>query len=62
MPEDMARPLGERRREATALPAWIKPQLTKPVDKPPMGRSGCTNLNTMATRCMPGWTAARSGC
>ena len=33
----MARPLGERRREATALPAWIKPQLTKPVDQPPDG-------------------------
>ena len=33
----MARPLGERRREATALPNWIKPQLTKPVDQPPDG-------------------------
>ena len=33
----MARPLGERRREATALPAWIKPQLTKLVDQPPDG-------------------------
>src|SRR5690348_7366053 len=26
-----------RRAEATALPAWIKPQLTKLVDKPPEG-------------------------
>jgi ATP-dependent DNA ligase len=26
-----------RRVEATALPAWIKPQLTKLVDKPPDG-------------------------
>ena len=38
MPEDMARPLGGRRRaEATALPGWIKPQLTKLVDQPPDG-------------------------
>ena len=36
MPEDMALPLGGRRRtEATALPGWIKPQLTKLVDQPP---------------------------
>ena len=34
----MARPLGGRRRiEATALPGWIKPQLTKLVDRPPDG-------------------------
>src|SRR5580700_7127401 len=34
----MARPLGGRRRtEATALPGWIKPQLTKLVDQPPDG-------------------------
>jgi ATP-dependent DNA ligase len=34
----MARPLGGRRRtEATALPSWIKPQLTKLVDQPPDG-------------------------
>jgi len=34
----MARPLGGRRRtEATALPAWVKPQLTKLVDQPPDG-------------------------
>lgn len=38
MPEDMARPLGGRRRaEATTLPGWIKPQLTKLVDQPPDG-------------------------
>jgi ATP-dependent DNA ligase len=38
MPEDVARPLGGRRRaEATALPGWIKPQLTKLVDQPPDG-------------------------
>jgi hypothetical protein len=38
MPEDVARPLARRRRaEATALPAWIKPQLTKLVDQPPDG-------------------------
>jgi DNA ligase D-like protein (predicted ligase) len=38
VPEDMARPLGGRRRiEATALPGWIKPQLTKLVDQPPDG-------------------------
>src|SRR6202045_3348743 len=34
----MARPLGGRRRiEATALPGWIKPKLTKLVDQPPDG-------------------------
>jgi bifunctional non-homologous end joining protein LigD len=34
----MARPIGGRRRtEATALPGWIKPQLTKLVDQPPDG-------------------------
>src|SRR5690349_18991849 len=34
----MAQPLGGRRRtEATALPGWIKPQLTKLVDQPPEG-------------------------
>jgi len=34
----MARPFGGRRRaEATALPGWIKPQLTKLVDQPPDG-------------------------
>jgi len=38
VPEDMARPLGGRRRtEATAFPGWIKPQLTKLVDQPPDG-------------------------
>jgi DNA ligase D-like protein (predicted ligase) len=35
----MARPLGGRRRtEATALPGWIKPQLTKLVEQPPEGQ------------------------
>ena len=34
----MVRSLDERRRaEPTALPAWIKPQLTKLVDQPPEG-------------------------
>ena len=28
---------GGRRAEATALPAWVKPQLTKLVDQPPEG-------------------------
>ena len=38
MPEDVARPLARSRRaEATALPGWIKPQLTKLVDQPPDG-------------------------
>jgi ATP-dependent DNA ligase len=38
VPEDVAQPLARRRRaEATALPAWIKPQLTKLVDQPPDG-------------------------
>ena len=43
MPEDVARPLATRRRtEATALPAWIKPQLTKLVDQPPDGSDTIT--------------------
>jgi ATP-dependent DNA ligase len=34
----MTRSLAERpRAEATALPGWVKPQLTKPVDAPPDG-------------------------
>src|SRR5215471_11550080 len=38
MPEDVARPLGRRRRvEATALPSWVKPQRNKLVDQPPDG-------------------------
>jgi ATP-dependent DNA ligase len=38
MPEDVAGPLARRRRaEATALPPWTKPQLTKLVDQPPEG-------------------------
>ena len=38
MPEDRARLLARSRRaEATALPSWIKPQLTKLVDQPPDG-------------------------
>jgi hypothetical protein len=41
MPEDMARPPGGRRRvEATALPGWIKPQLTRLVDQSPCGPAG----------------------
>jgi ATP-dependent DNA ligase len=33
--QDMTRSLaGGRRAEATALPSWIKPQLTKLVDEP----------------------------
>ena len=39
--EDMARSLGGRRRaEAVALPGWIKPQLTKVVDRAPDGPEG----------------------
>ena len=38
VPEDVTRSLGGRRRgDATALPGWIKPQLTKLVDQPPEG-------------------------
>jgi ATP-dependent DNA ligase len=38
VPEDRARPLARSRRaEATALPAWIKPQLTKLIDEPSEG-------------------------
>ena len=63
MPEDMARPVGGRRRtEATALPGWIKPQLTKLVDQPPDGPEGLHEINSTATGCMPGWTGPRSAC
>jgi hypothetical protein len=42
--EGRARPLARRRRaEATALPAWIKPQLTNWSASRPMSRSGCTS-------------------
>ena len=38
MPSDRTRsPAGRRRAEATALPAWVKPQLTKLVDQAPDG-------------------------
>ena len=38
VPKDMARPLaGPRRAEATALPSWVKPQVSKLVDEPPEG-------------------------
>jgi hypothetical protein len=38
VPEDRARPPARSRRaEATALPGWIKPQLTKLVEQPPDG-------------------------
>jgi hypothetical protein len=33
----MTRSLAGRRAEATTLPDWMKPQLTKLVDKPPEG-------------------------
>src|SRR5207244_5901826 len=36
--QDMTRsPAGNRRVEPTALPSWVKPQLTKLVDQPPDG-------------------------
>ena len=65
MPEDVARPLARRRRaDATALPAWIKPQLTKLVDEAPEGPEWLHEVksNSTATGCMPGWTAGRPGC
>ena len=37
MPSDRTRSPARRRAEATALPAWVKPQLTKLVDQPPDG-------------------------
>jgi ATP-dependent DNA ligase len=63
VPEDAARPLaGRRRAEATALPGWIKPQLTKLVDEPPEGPEWLHELKFDVTGCMPGLTEARSGC
>jgi ATP-dependent DNA ligase len=52
---------GGRRSEATALPGWIKPQLTKLVDQPPEGPAWLHEIKFDGYRCMPGWTAARSG-
>ena len=63
MPEDRARPLARSRRaEATALPAWIKPQLTKLFDQPLEGTEWLHELKFDGTACMPGWTGARFGC
>jgi ATP-dependent DNA ligase len=63
VPEDLARPLGGRRRtEATALPSWIKPQLTKLVDQPPDGPDWLHEIKFDGYGCMPGWTGVRSGC
>jgi ATP-dependent DNA ligase len=57
----MARPLGGRRRtEATALPAWVKPQLTKLVDRPPDGPEWLHELKYDG--CTPGSTGVPFGC
>ena len=37
MPSDTTRSPAKRRAEATALPVWLKPQLTKLVDQAPGG-------------------------
>jgi bifunctional non-homologous end joining protein LigD len=61
MPEDVARPLSRRRAEATALPAWIKPQLTRLVDGPPDGAEWLHEIKFDGYRMQRGWTGARSG-
>jgi ATP-dependent DNA ligase len=55
----MARPLGGRRHHtgATALPRWIKPQLTKLVDQPPDGPEWLHEIKFDGYR-----THAGSGC
>ena len=59
----MPRSLDEwRRSEATALPGWIKPQLTKLVDQAPDGPDWLHEINSTATGCTPTWTAALAGC
>ena len=37
--------LGRQRAEATALPNWVKPQLTKLVDQPPDGPERLHEIN-----------------
>jgi ATP-dependent DNA ligase len=53
---------GSRRAEATALPSWIKPQLTKLVDRPPDGLEWLHEIKFDAIACMRASTVARSGC
>ena len=53
---------GIRRTEATALPGWIKPQLTRLVAEAPDGPDWLHEIKFDGYRCTPGWTAARSGC
>jgi ATP-dependent DNA ligase len=63
VPEDRARPLARRwRAEATALSGWIKPQLTKLVDRPPDGLEWLHEIKFDAIACMRAPTVARSGC
>ena len=42
--------------EVTALPAWIKPQLTKLTDAPPDGPEWLHEIKFDGYRCMRGWT------
>ena len=51
-----------RRAEATALPAWIKPQLTKLVDAPPGGPEWLHEIKFDGYRMHARSIGARSGC
>jgi hypothetical protein len=53
---------GGRRAEATVLPTWVKPQLTKLLDQPPEGPESLHEINSMSTGCMRGSIGAWSGC
>ena len=59
MPEDVAQSLARRRHaEETALPSWIKPQLTKLVDQPPDGSEWLHELKFDGYRMHARWSTA----
>ena len=55
-------PPGRGRAEATALPAWVKPQLTKLVDQAPEGPEWLHELKFDGYRMHARLDRARSGC
>ena len=60
---EMPRSLNDwRRPEATALPGWIKPQLTRLVPEAPDGPDWLHEIKFDGYRMHAGWTGARSGC
>jgi bifunctional non-homologous end joining protein LigD len=53
---------GRQRGEATALPGWIKPQLTKLVDQSPDGPQWLHELKYDGYRMHARFDRARCGC